>query len=114
MNVFLENFGSRQDVLREFNITEDSLRGYKILLAWYGYGSYDGAAFVLFSRGRKLYEVNGSHCSCYGLEDQWSPEETSAEALMHRINEGSLGRDTYTSGGTFGDQLKEVLQQWKG
>ena len=45
----------------------------EILLAWYGSGGYDGTAFVL-CRDRItgcLFEVNGSHCSCYGLEGQW-------------------------------------------
>jgi hypothetical protein len=28
--------------------------------------------------------VNGSHCSCHGLEGQWEPEETSMKALEHR------------------------------
>jgi hypothetical protein len=30
----------------------------------------------------KLYENHGSHCSCYGFEDQWAPEETSIEYLQ--------------------------------
>jgi len=40
---------------------------------------------VLFKRGGKLYDVNGSHCSCFGLEDQWLPEETTVAAL-YRYN----------------------------
>lgn len=114
MNVFLGNFGSRQDVVEQFSLGENDLRGYKILFAWYGYGSYDGSAFVLVSRGRKLYEVNGSHCSCYGLEGQWSLEATSVDALMHRIEHGTLGRDSYYDDGNFGDRLVEVLNNWKG
>ncbi len=56
----------------------------KILFASYGGGSYDGDAFVLFEENGKLYEVHGSHCSCYGLEGQWKPEETSIEALRKK------------------------------
>ena len=56
--------------------TEDEL-----LFASYGGGSYEGDATVVFRRDGKLYEVSGSHCSCYGLEGQWEPEETSIAAL---------------------------------
>ena len=56
--------------------TEDEL-----LFASYGGGSYEGDATVVFRKDGKLYEVSGSHCSCYGLEGQWEPEETSIAAL---------------------------------
>lgn len=62
----------------------------QILFASYGGGSYEGDAFVLYKKGKKLYEVNGSHCSCYGLEGQWKPEETSwASLVMRGKQEGS-------------------------
>lgn len=73
-----------------FQIEESDLKGCKILFAAYD-REYEGQALVVFRRNRKLYEVNGSHCSCYGLEGQWEPEQTSAEALLHRIEKGSLG-----------------------
>lgn len=69
--------------------------GANILLASYSQSSYDGCAFVLFLRDGKLWEVNGSHCSCYGLEGQWEPEETSVEALRHRVTHGKLGAGSY-------------------
>jgi hypothetical protein len=56
----------------------------EVLFASYGGGSYEGDAVVIFRKGEKLYEVNGSHCSCYGLEGQWKPEETSLEALARK------------------------------
>ena len=62
----------------------------EILVALYDGGSYDGLAFVLFHRDGKLYEVHGSHCSCYGLEGQWSPEETSWAALGIRTFEDEI------------------------
>lgn len=56
----------------------------EILLAEYAAEAYGGSAFVLFERDGKLYEVNAGHCSCYGLEGQWSPEETTWSALAMR------------------------------
>lgn len=79
-----------------------------ILFAFYGYEDYEGEAFILYENGGKLYEVNGGHCSCYGLEGQWEPEETSLKALEHRILKGKLGEDYY-SGSAFKTELVEFL-----
>lgn len=65
----------------------------RVLFASYGTNDYEGDAIVLFTHEGKLYEVNGGHCSCHGLEStsyegeeesQWAPEETSWEALRMR------------------------------
>lgn len=47
----------------------------EILLAGYQAGGYEGDAWVVFRNGDKYFEVSGSHCSCYGLEGQFDPEE---------------------------------------
>jgi len=57
----------------------------QIVYAYYSYEDYHGTALVLFERDGTLYEVNGSHCSCMGLEEQWEPEETSWAALAARV-----------------------------
>jgi hypothetical protein len=79
-----------------------------ILFASYGTDNYSGDAFVLFEQDGRLYEVNGSHCSCVGLEGQWSPEETTLEALAHRLTVGTMGVDDY-SGNEFATELKQFL-----
>ena len=50
-------------------------------MAWYGCGDYNGCSWIIYEYKGKLYEVNGSHCSCYGLEGQWDPEETDWRAI---------------------------------
>lgn len=84
MSEYLTEFQNREDIIAQFGADEDALEGATIHLAWYGYGSYCGSALVVYEKNGKLYEVNGSHCSCYGLEGQWEPEETSWEALTKR------------------------------
>lgn len=79
-----------------------------ILFASYNNESYSGDAFVLIEKNGKLYEVNGSHCSCYGLEGQWEPEETNLEALKHRLIEGKMGVDSYSEN-NYSNELKEFL-----
>ena len=60
----------------------------ELLFASYGGGCYEGDAHLIYERDGKLYENHGSHCSCYGLENQWAPEETSWEALAIRKRRG--------------------------
>jgi len=84
--VFFGNFDNEEDVFREFAVSEEDRKGIKFIYARYDTPSYEGDAFVIFKKNRKLYEVNGSHCSCYGLESCWEPEETSFKALMARPN----------------------------
>ncbi len=91
MSYYLHNQCTKEDVIRDFNLPKDDLKDCHILLACYTYENYSGSAFVLFEKEGKLYEVNGGHCSCNGLEDQWTPEETTWEALKHRYDNGSLG-----------------------
>lgn len=64
----------------------------EVLFASYDGGSHEGYALVVWQRDGKLYEVNASHCSCYGLDGKWDPEETSLDALRIRDPYG-LGAD---------------------
>lgn len=81
----------------------DEPKSVEVLLAYYDYEDYSGSAFVLFRKEGKLHEVNGSHCSCYGLEGQWEPEETTVEAITHRLEAGHYGIDPFKS------ELRDVL-----
>jgi hypothetical protein len=82
---FADQDGDYKAVLNSVDLKDE-----EVLFASYGGGDYDGDAFVVFVRDGKLYEVHGSHCSCNGLEGQWSPEETSVAALEMRVrNAGS-------------------------
>src|SRR5882762_180023 len=56
----------------------------ELLFASYGGRSYEGDAFMLWKRDGKLDKCHGCHRSCYGLEDQFEPEETSLEALKSK------------------------------
>ncbi|MFM7025186.1 MAG: hypothetical protein ACKOWC_03890 [Limnohabitans sp.] len=102
---WLEKKEKLSDALRAENWTS-----IEVLIASYSHGGYEGDAFVLFRKDGKLYEVNAGHCSRYGIEGQWQPEETSVEALRHRLDKGRLGRDNYC-GNIFDTELREVLSQ---
>jgi len=118
MTVYIGDFESKEDIIKEFfddpawqsmHVYNGELDDIEILFASYTYECYEGDAFVLFRKDGKLFEVNAGHCSCYGLEGQWDPEETTKEALMYRITEGNLGK-TYRDENTFANELIEVLK----
>lgn len=82
-DVFLGNWADEKAMAASFSMDESDLQGVKVLMAWYGDGDYCGSAEVLFKKAGKLYRVTGSHCSCYGLEGQWEPQETDWATLLH-------------------------------
>ena len=88
-----------------------ALENYKdvnILFAYYNYEDYSGKAWVLFEENGNLYEVDGGHCSCYGLENQWEKEPIVLEELKNRLENGTFGTDSYF-GNEFAKELKVFL-----
>lgn len=80
------------DVQRTFHMEEPKPE--EILLANYSRDGCDGRAQVLYRNGSAYFYVSGSHCSCFGLEDQWEPEEYTLETLigaLERSIEGGRG-----------------------
>ena len=78
----------------------------QVLFAAYGTEeAYSGAAFVVYrDSAGQLQSVGGSHCSCYGLEGQWSPGATTAaglktESRLHDDNERYSDYDVETRAG---------------
>lgn len=98
----------RKKLEMEEALKSNKYKNIHIVLAYYLYEDYSGEAFVLFIKGRTLYEVNASHCSCYGLEDQWKPEKTSLLAIKHRLKTGTLGMGGY-DGDRYNSKLKSIL-----
>lgn len=119
--IFLNDWSNKLEVIRDFDGVRWSWDNEKtneelewqhkednILFASYGCANYSGDAWVLFEREGKLFEVNGGHCSCYGLEGQWEPEEVSLKALEKRLLEGTFGEDDW-SDNNFKEELCKFL-----
>lgn len=89
---YLNDFEDFDDVMCEYSVKDEDKNFIKqIILADYTYEDYSGDSYVLFvGVDGKLYEVYGSHCSCYGLEDQWDYEETSLDVLYDQIERGVI------------------------
>ncbi len=96
-NPIFEGFSDKEDVFNHFaEIVDENI---DILFAVYDTPPYEGSATVFFKdiKDDKYYEVYGSHCSCHGLEHQWSPEELLPIELEHRLNNkgGFTGSDIF-------------------
>ncbi len=87
--MFVDLFSCKEDVLREFDAPSDALDGADVLYAYYTQADYEGSAFVLYEKDGALIEVNGGHCSCNGLEGQWTPEATTWASIHHIASKGS-------------------------
>ncbi len=60
------------------------LEGLTILIAYESVGSWgcdSSAWFLLEDVNGNLFEVSGSHCSCYGFEGQWELEPSNLSYL---------------------------------
>lgn len=75
------------DVQRAFRM--DELRPDEVLIARYSCDGYDGNATVLYRNGSDYRYVRGSHCSCFGLEDQWDPDSYTLETLIAALERAS-------------------------
>jgi hypothetical protein len=99
--------GNWSNVQSDFRMTDAQPE--EVLVAAYGYESYEGSAHVLYRQGGSYFYASGSHCSCYGLEDQWEPEEYSLETLIEALERSNGGM--YGFCGREGQDLLPTLRQ---
>lgn len=83
--MFYDGFSSREDMCSHFEIPD--FEGV-VIYASYDVDGYEGSAQIMFINRGKIYTVSGGHCSCYGLEGQWQPEEMPIETLQSIAEKG--------------------------
>lgn len=78
----------REHLASDWEADRATIDKFDILLAYESVGSWgcDSSAFLILrgKGGGKLYEVHGGHCSCYGFEGQFEPEDTTASVMAAR------------------------------
>lgn len=98
------------------DLVRDELKHRNILVAYESVGDWgcDSNSFFLFKdkKTKKLYEMHGGHCSCYGFEGQYEPEEITLENLKARI-ENAYENHAFNSGG-YDDDSDENQKQVTG
>lgn len=103
-NIFAGDFKNIRDVESEFELPTGMLENITIIYAVYNQPQYEGYAEVYFKDNLTglYYEVHGSHCSCYGLENQWSPEligdKDAFLAYANRVEVMTAQKDYYFEG----------------
>lgn len=74
-----------QHFIDEYSAPAEEARKYEVLIAYESVGSWgcDSSSWFLLKDKEtgELYEQHGSHCSCYGFEDQWGPTKSSVAYL---------------------------------
>ena len=82
--MILSGWVSIKDIEDSFD-APGALKGCQVLYADYETEDYEGSAQVVYiGPDGELYEATGSHCSCNGLEGQWSPGRVTIESLLMR------------------------------
>jgi len=105
--------GCRSDLDYEIPSDEDKakvenyLSDYNILIAYESVGDFgcDSSLYFLMQHKTILEyeEISGSHCSCFGFEGQFDPEETSLQYLKS-------DRFYFTCGGYDDNELENKLK----
>lgn len=102
-------------------VSEDEIKAllkqYNVLIAYESVGSWgcDSSSFFFLQNkktGRYAY-ASGSHCSCYGFEGQFKPEEMPKKYFRERV----VGNDYWFSTGGYDDEADKnkaaVMQRVK-
>jgi len=106
-NPYRDLLSSWKDVQERFNTSEGEPK--TVIFAAYSYEDYSGSAAVIYKKGRKFYLVEGSHCSCYGLEDQWAPAEYASKRELL----DNLKREDAWKWRSWGSEMVAALEAYK-
>lgn len=88
---FVENWAGKDWTAVQGAFRMDAPQPHEVLVACYDSESCEGCAHVLYRNGTSYFYVKGSHCSCFGLEEQWDPEEYTLETLVSMLERSSGG-----------------------
>jgi len=91
----------KSHLMNEYTADSDVVDNLEVLIGYESVGSWgcdSSSFFLLRDKDGNLFEVHGSHCSCYGFEGQFTLEPTTVEALKFRINE-SYNHSVFYAGG---------------
>lgn len=104
-DVYQVNFSKWTDVQKDYKMQEPEPE--EVLLAYYSYEDYSGSSYVFYRNGDKYYYNHGGHCSCYGLEGQWEPEEYENKEIFKTCLEKMYSK--YDN--ELNDNLKIVIEK---
>lgn len=108
---YFDSFGDWSDVLRDFEL-DRAMQEPDFIWASYSHGGYDGNATVIFydSATSQWKLSQGSHCSCYGLEGQWSDEPFDPLVHLEAVGEGKRYISDYSWSKGFSEEFDAWLE----
>jgi hypothetical protein len=85
------------EIIERYEIGENDDRSLvpsaaELVLTWEDSTGYDGSYSELFVKNGVLYENESGHCSCYGCEGQWEPDQITLSMIARRPD-GFRGMD---------------------
>lgn len=103
MSVYIGEFESWGDVVDEFGLDPLTPEPDDVFAAYEEEG-YEGIALVIIRKPGGLFDVvEGSHCSCYGLDGQFDPTvDMPKAAVVEMLKRGNALND-------WGDYYTEAL-----
>ena len=78
--MYLGEFKNWNDVRKEYKTSTPEPE--EVIVADYDREDYEGSSVVVYRNSDTYYVIYASHCSCYGLEDKFDPEEYTKELLI--------------------------------
>lgn len=105
MTIYLDDFETWKDIQQQFCTTYE--KPDEVYIAQYRYEDYSGHSEIYFRNNGKYYYNQASHCSCYGLENQFDPEEFDTIELYIEWLQRKIETDYYT------EHAKKVLKKVK-
>lgn len=85
----------------------------EFIYAVYSFPCYSGNAQIVYkANDGRWYHVEGGHCSCYGLEEQWSPQPVNPQDHLDALKENKRLLNVYDTEGDDHEATKEAFDQW--
>lgn len=84
----------------------------ELVYAVYSTPSYEGHASVIYRQAGQWFEAGGGHCSCYGLEDQWTPEPIDPSQHLQALESGRSILLVADSEGDYPEATQTAFNEW--
>jgi len=84
----------------------------EFVYAIYNQPAYEGRVDVVYCRDGKWWHVSGGHCSSYGLDNQWEPQETDPRDHFLALSQGKRILDVSDSEGEFPTATSAAFDAW--
>lgn len=94
------------------NFRTDDTPEPEFVYAVYSTPAYEGCANIVYRQNGKWFHASGSHCSCYGLEGQWEPEEIDPRDHLAAVAAGKAILLVADTENDYSEATQENFNAW--